>query len=162
MNQKRQQGFGYIAAIVVVVILAALASAAIRLNTTQQASADQDVLSARALQTARAGTEWGLYRALNGGACTTTTLDFIPQNGFRVTVVCSSFVVREGQFPDPDNAGVLLPRSKTIYTIEATSCNSTACPNPAQMNTLYYTERRRVVTACSLNDKTGAPTGEAC
>jgi len=162
MRIREQQGFGYIAAIVVVVVLSMLGLAAIRLTTTQQSGADQDVLSARALQAARAGNEWGLYRALNGGNCTSTTLDLMAQNGFRVTVVCSSFVVWEGQFEDPDNPGSFLPRSKTIYTIEATSCNSTACPNPAQVNTLYYPEPRRTVTACTLNDKNGAPTGAAC
>lgn len=162
MRFKHQAGFGYIAAIVIVVILALLGTSAMRLTNTQQSGMVQDVLSSRALQAARAGTEWGLYRALNGGNCTTTTLDLMSQNGFRVTVVCASFVVSEGQFEDPDNAGVMLPRTKTIYTIEATSCNSTACPNAAQVQTLEYTERRRVVTACSLNDKNGTPTGAAC
>jgi len=162
MNSRLQKGFGYIAAIVIVVILAMLGVSAMRLTTTQQSGQVEDVLSSRALQTARAGTEWGLYRALNGGNCTTTTLDFISQNGFRVTVVCSSFVVREGQFEDPANPGTLLPRTKTIYNIEATACNSTACPNTAQVQTLEYTERRRVVTACSLNDKNGIPTGAGC
>ncbi len=162
MTRRQQKGFGYIAAIVILVILSMLGISAMRLMNTQQSGMVQDVLSSRALQAARAGTEWGLYRALNGGNCTTTTLDLMSQNGFRVTVVCSSFVVSEGQFEDPDNAGVMLPRTKTIYNIEATSCNSTACSNPAQMQTLEYTERRRVVTACSLNDKNGAPTGEAC
>ncbi len=162
MKSRQQKGFGYIAAIVILVILSMLGISAMRLMNTQQSGMVQDVLSSRALQAARAGTEWGLYRALNGGNCTTTTLDLMSQNGFRVTVVCSSFVVSEGQFEDPDNAGVMLPRTKTIYNIEATSCNSTACPNPAQMQTLEYTERRRVVTACSLNDKNGTPTGDAC
>lgn len=162
MKSRQQKGFGYIAAIVILVILSMLGISAMRLMNTQQSGMVQDVLSSQALQAARAGTEWGLYRALNGGNCTTTTLDLMSQNGFRVTVVCSSFVVSEGQFEDPDNAGVMLPRTKTIYNIEATSCNSTACSNPAQMQTLEYTERRRVVTACSLNDKNGAPTGEAC
>lgn len=162
MKTRQQRGFGYIAAIVILVILAMLGISAARLTNTQQSGMVQDVLSSRALQAARAGTEWGLYRALNGGSCTTTTLDLISQNGFRVTVVCTSFVVREGQFEDPASPGTMLPQSKTIYNIEATACNSTACPNPAVVQTLEYTERRRVVTACSLNDKNGTPTGAAC
>ena len=121
MTRRQQKGFGYIAAIVILVILSMLGISAMRLMNTQQSGMVQDVLSSRALQAARAGTEWGLYRALNGGNCTTTTLDLMSQNGFRVTVVCSSFVVSEGQFEDPDNAGVMLPRTKTIYNIEATS-----------------------------------------
>jgi len=162
MKSRQQQGFGYIAAIVILVILAMLGISAARLTNTQQSGMVQDILSSRGLQAARAGTEWGLYRALNGGNCTTTTLDLTSQNGFRVTVVCSSFVVREGQFEDPANPGTMLAQSKTIYNVEATACNSTACPDPAQVTSLEYTERRRVVTACSLNDKNGTPTGAGC
>lgn len=86
---RRQTGFGAIAAILILVILAALAAALMRIGTGQQLGSVQDLLSARAWQAAKAGNEWGLYQALHrlivapnasgaGGATTiTTTNDFL-------------------------------------------------------------------------------------
>lgn len=144
---RRQAGFGYIAAIVIVVILATIATAAVRLNTTQQASSNQDLLAARALQAARAGNELGLYRALVGGACANDFVDM--GNGFSVQVTCRSSKYYEGE----SAPGV--PIEKIIYEIDAVACNSTsACPDAAKVALPDYVERRRVVTACARTDKT--------
>jgi len=166
MTLKHQQGFGYIAAIVIVVVLALLGAAAARLSTTQQTSASQDLQSSRAWQTARAGTEWGLYRALHNDTCFgDTTLDMRGENGFAVTVTCSAFTYAEGQYDadtDPDDEVTnLQPLNKTVYTITATACNAASCPDNGQAATLGYTERRRVVTSCA--HAAGMPTaGSAC
>lgn len=161
MKIRYQKGFGYIAAIVIVVILAGLGVAAARLSTTQQTGANQDVLSSRAWQAARAGTEWGMYRALRNQDCANaTTLNM--GNGFRVTVNCTSSVFFEGEFESPANSGTYLPQGKTAFTITATACNSDACPDNARVTTLEYTERRRVVTVCALNNAAGASTGTPC
>ena len=149
MNQMkcRQTGFGYIAAIVIVVILATLATAAVRLNTTQQASSNLDVLAARALQAARAGNELGLYRALVGAICEDAFINM--GAGFSVQVKCRSAKFFEGE----SAPGV--PIEKVIYEIDAVACNSaSACPDAARVATAEYVERRRVVTACMRADQT--------
>lgn len=140
-SMRQQAGFGYIAAIVIVVILATLATAAVRLNTTQQASSNQDILSARALQAARAGNELGLHRALVNANCANAFFDM--GNGFSVQVKCSSTRYFEGE------SAPGAPIEKIIYEIDAIACNSAiACPDPARVPTPDYVERRRVVTAC--------------
>lgn len=149
MNKRgaRQAGFAYIAAIVILVVLSTLAITVTRLSTTQQTTSAQDASLAFALQTARAGTEWGLYQALQLGACNGagTTLDFRNANGFSVRVTCSAFNFNEGVV-DAGNA----PLRKVIYTVEAVACNSNACPNDALAGRPDYVERKRVVTACKL------------
>jgi MSHA biogenesis protein MshP len=144
-SMRAQNGFGYIAAIVIVVILATLATAAVRLNTTQQASSSQDILSARALQAARAGNELGLYRALVSGNCANTFVGM--GSGMSVQVNCNATRYFEGE----SAPGVQI--EKIIYEIDAVACNSsTACPDPSLVATPDYVERRRVVTACIRAD----------
>lgn len=149
-TSRRQAGFGYIAAIMIVVVLATLATAAVRLTTTQQASSDQDILAARALQAARAGNELGLHRALVNNASGNCTSFFVGMgNGMSVQVNCNATRYFEGE----SAPGV--PIEKIIYEIDATACSSaTACPDPAQVATPNYVERRRVVTACIRTDRT--------
>ena len=141
----RQQGFGIIAAIVILVIMATLAGALVRLGTTQQATSTQDFLSARAWQVARAGSEWALYRALGPAAscAASTTLDLRADTGFSVTVTCASKPFNEGESA-PGVAQV-----NTSYNIEAVACNSTACPDALLADTPGYIERKRLVVANS-------------
>lgn len=146
--KKHQQGFAYIAAIMIVVVLAMLGVAAVRMATTQETGATQDELSARAWQAARAGNDWGLYQALKLGSCpvASTSLDFRANNGFIVTVSCTATTRYEGETV----AGA--PNAKTIYEIDAIACNSNttvSCPGSAQqMPNPGYVERRRTVSAC--------------
>ncbi len=146
MSRQRQgqQGFAYIAAIVLLVVMAALALAMIRLTTTQQTTADQDVQGVRANQVARAGVEWGLYRIRSGNCAASTTLsDFASDTGFRVTVNCSANPYPEGE--RPANTSWI----KTIYQITATACNGSGdCPDNAIAARVDYVERKRVATAC--------------
>lgn len=145
----RQRGFGAIAAIVVLVILAVLAAAITSISTTQQTSAAQDVLSARAWQTARAGNEWGLFQALQGGtwsgaACDTATqtLDLRAETGFSVTVSCRTWLYNEGE----EVPGT--PQTVRVYRITAVACPAAACPvNDATVAGVGYIERTRVVVA---------------
>lgn len=146
--KTRQQGFAYIAAIVIVVVLAMLGVAAVRMVTTQETTATQDELSARAWQAARAGTDWALYQALQLGSCpaASTSLDLRTNNGFIVTVSCTATTRYEGETA----AGT--PDAKTIYEIDAIACNSNtsvSCPgSPQQIPNPGYVERRRTVSAC--------------
>lgn len=143
--RRHQAGFGIIAAIVILVLLGGLGAALARLGTGQLANSAQDLSGARAWQTARAGIEWGLYRALRNDACAASqTLSFTAEQGYTVTVTCASRTFNEGESA-PGAALV-----KTIYTIDALACNSNACPDGAMSTTPDYVERRLSVTACGI------------
>lgn len=142
-----QAGFGAIAAIVVLVILASLAAAMIRLGTTQQLSSAQDIQSARAWQAAKAGTEWGLFQALQATGTWRTckgssqTLDLSAETGFWVKITCDSTLYNEGE----TTAGAQIIR---VYTIDAVACNSSAgCPDNSRATSPDYIERMRRVIA---------------
>jgi MSHA biogenesis protein MshP len=141
-----QRGFGVIAAIFVLVILAALAAAIVRFGVGAQTTSARAVLAARASQAARAGTEWGLYQAFKGSwvACSgaSQTLDLRSEQGFRVTVSCDSRAFNEGQL---DTGATRVVR---VYTIDAVACNQGAsCPDNTQATAPGYVERRRQVQA---------------
>ena len=80
---ERQRGFGIIAAIAILVILAGLGAFVVSISTTQSITFAQDIQGARAYQAARAGLELGISRWINSGNCTATgtTID-----GFTVTI----------------------------------------------------------------------------
>lgn len=157
---KRQQGFGAIAAIVVLVILSLLAAAIVSISSAQQVSSAQDVMSARAWQAARAGDEWGLYKALNSGTPLDTwktcpygagkyiqTLDLTSETGFQVTVSCESWPYKEGEFGAPPVA-----QTVRVFRITAVACPATSpatsCPaGGASVAGVGYIERTRVVLA---------------
>jgi len=139
-----QRGFGAIAAIVILVIMATISAALVRLGTTQQLTSAQDVMSARAWQAARAGNEWGLDRALSSLSCFgVTSLDLRAATGFLVTVTCTAKNFNEGETAP----GV--PLVITTYSIEAVACNTgaAACPDAALATTPGYVERKRLVLA---------------
>lgn len=150
----RQHGFGAIAAIVILVILALLAGAIVSVGTTQHATSAQDVLSARAWQAARAGNEWGLYRALStatpadpwktcGGV--SETLDLTTDTGFHVTVTCHSWSYNEGE----SAPGVAQPIR--IYRIRAVACPAASCPaSDVSVAGIGYVERTRIVMAQNI------------
>jgi len=152
-KHKTQAGFGAILAIVVLVILAALAAAIVKFGTTQALTSAQDIESARAWQAAKAGTEWGLFQALQAGGIwqttaqcngTSQTLDLSAATGFRVTVTCQAADFNEGQ----QLAGITLsPLAVRTYTITAVACNSTVCPDSTAAVTSGYVERMREVVA---------------
>ena len=143
---RRERGFGVIAAIVVLVVLAALAAAVVRLGTVAQTTSAQSVLAARAMQAARAGTEWGLYQAFKGSWTTCSgasqTLDLTADTGFRVTVSCDSSRFYEGE------SAPGTPRQVRLFAIDAVACNGSAtCPDNTRATTQGYVERRRQVQA---------------
>lgn len=143
---RRERGFGAIAAIMVLVVLAGLAAAIVSLGTTQQATSAQDIRSARAWQAARAGNEWGLYQALKGiwNACSgaSQTLDLTADNGFNVTVYCDSWLYNEGETA-PGAA-----RTVRVFRIRAVACPAATCPaDGATAAAPGYIERSRAVIA---------------
>lgn len=140
----RQRGFAYIAAIVLLIVMAAMATAMVRLGTTQRSTVIQDLQGIHASQAARAGVEWGLFQ-IRSGTCETGTqlTDFVANTGYRVTVNCTAKEYDEGERP----AGTSW--KKTMYRIEAIACNSSnTCPDDSIAERVDYVERVRVVTAC--------------
>lgn len=142
---KPSRGLGAVAVIIVLVTLAGLAAAVLRLGQQAQVSTTQDVLGLRASAAARAGIEWGLYQAFKGGwtACSSasSTLDLSTDLGMRVAVSCDSRVYNEGE----SAPGV--PQTLRIYTIEALACNATACPDATAAVRAGYVERKRQIHA---------------
>lgn len=141
---RQQRGFGAVAAIVVLVVLAAISAAVVRLSTSEQSGIATQMQGARALQAAQAGIEWGLYQALRNGSCGTSTLDLSADLGMHVTVSCSSAAYNEGL----TSAGANQPLH--VYTIDAVACNSSSCPDASMAVTPTYVERRRQVSATDL------------
>lgn len=147
-RRRRPGGFAYIAAVILLVLMAGLALAVVRLGATQANTATESALSARASQAARAGLEWMYYQlhAKNAAGCSGATLtDFQADTGFIVTVRCSYTGYNEGQ--NPSDGSVLV---KNLYRVEALACNGSAgsCPDNASSAQPDYTERRRVATVC--------------
>ncbi|GAB2838763.1 hypothetical protein GCM10027277_02110 [Pseudoduganella ginsengisoli] len=151
LRRRPSAGFAYIAAVILLVALATMGITVSRLSNTQQITAAEDAMQAYALQAARAGTEWGLYQALQFESCAgSTDLTDIKtlSGGFAVTVECSVQQLEEGVKSD----GVT-PRTINIYTISATGCNANHCPDNAAAVKSGYVERKRVVTLCATGAK---------
>ncbi|ALK97067.1 hypothetical protein AB595_21870 [Massilia sp. WF1] len=145
--RHRQAGFAYIAAVILLMLMAGMATAIVRLNVTQANAATGAALTARAGQAARAGLEWSFYqlRTKNTAGCTNASLtDFQKDSGFVVSVSCSYTAYNEGQNAD---GSVLV---KNLYRVEAIACNGggAACPDASGSTQADYTERRRVATVC--------------
>lgn len=140
---RRQTGFGAIAAIMILVILGALAAAIVSLSSGQQMASAQDVLSSRAWQVASAGTEGGMFRALQNAACGTVTWASPDHPGFKVTVNCAASDFNDGEV----SAGVA--RVLRVFRIQATACNGSAavCPDDAGSGSPGYVERQKVALA---------------
>jgi MSHA biogenesis protein MshP len=123
--RTRQAGVGIVTAIFLLVVLAGLGVAMVSIYTSQQNSANLDLLGARAYQAARAGLEWGIFRQTRNGACDAERSFKMPAgtslSDFTVVVTC------RGQ------GGGALVR----HVISSTACNmpaSSGNPCPAVNN----------------------------
>lgn len=135
MLRKPQRGFALVSAIFIIVVLAALGGFVATVATTQHIGLALDVVGARAYQSARAGTEWGLYQAVKVPSCAASA-DIGTIGGVAVTVTCNEIVTG-----DVVEAGL-----KSIYSIKAIACNfpsGTTCPGNAA--TPSYVERSLTV-----------------
>jgi MSHA biogenesis protein MshP len=145
---RPERGLGAVAAIVVLVVLATIAAAVVRLSTSTATGVSQQLGAARAAQAAQAGIEWGLFQALRNGSCGTSTLDLSADLGMRVTVSCSAASVNEG-YVDGSPA---TPRQFQVFSIEAVACNGPGtCPDAARAVTPHYVERKRMAAATSAD-----------
>jgi MSHA biogenesis protein MshP len=69
---RRQAGVGIVTAIFLLVVLAGLGVAMVGIYTSQQSSANLDLLGAQGYQAARAGLEWGIFQWQRNGKCDKT------------------------------------------------------------------------------------------
>jgi len=131
---KRQRGVGLVTAIFLLVVIAGLAAAMVTVFTAQQAGSQLDQQGTRAYQAARAGIEWGLFRARQADSCVASSTFALPAasnlGAFTVTVRCTP----------PGPRGDV---ATTIRVITATACNQpvggTCGDNPG--NNLDYVQR---------------------
>jgi MSHA biogenesis protein MshP len=112
-SPRREAGVGIVTAIFLLVVLAGLGVAMVGVYTAQQASSNLDLLGARAYQAARAGLEWGIFRARQDPPVCEGRNSFpMPSGtsltGFTVVVNCNRPI---------NQAGL------TRYVITATACN---------------------------------------
>lgn len=137
----RARGASLLTAIFLVVVMAGLAAAVVRLVMVQQATAAVDMLGVQAYQAARSGLEWGLYQRLRvqapGIECFPSPSTFaMPQDGglgnFTVTVTCA-----------PGPSANVVGDTTNRWTIVAVACNQpgvAGCPNP--IANAEYVQRR--------------------
>jgi MSHA biogenesis protein MshP len=94
---KRARGFALVPVVFLIVIVALLATVALRTSISQEQTVTVALQQARALAAARSGVDWAAYRALNG-TCTGATLNLTEAslNGYTVTVTCTATSFTEG------------------------------------------------------------------
>jgi len=98
LSQRAQQsGFTLITAIFLLVVVALLSSYIVTLRSVQQSTLIYGVQGARAMQAARTGIEWGIYKALPPGTpatnseCSALSQEFTGSGAienFRINVTC--------------------------------------------------------------------------
>jgi MSHA biogenesis protein MshP len=141
MNQRfRQRGIGLVTAIFLVVVIAGLAAALVTVFTSQQTGNQLDQQGARAYQAARAGIEWGLFRArMTPSNCAASTSFALPGGSmlgaFTVTVTCETI-------PGPGNDA-----ATAVISLRAIACNQpsagvcSASPGATNNVNLDYVQR---------------------
>ena len=157
-NARAQSGFAYIAAIVLLVVVAGMATALLRLTGTQQSTVNQALLGAKAGLAARAGIEWGFRTCLTTAGITDLS-QFKSETGFNVSVDCQFTDYREGERASGQTS---VSQVKRIVQIRAVACNGSAarCPD-ANANIVAgaeYVERARMATMCIVLNA-GVPDG---
>ncbi|MGL4317272.1 MAG: hypothetical protein ACRCTL_11750 [Pseudomonas sp.] len=118
---QRGRGFGLVAAMFLIIIVALVIAAMARLSANQHGTSSLAIQQARAYQAARAGLEWGITQAFNAGTCAAGTPSLAAGNlsDFSVTVACSST-----GYSDDDGSAV------QIFRFTATAQNGTPANRP--------------------------------
>lgn len=112
LQGRKQHGFGLVAAMFLIIVIAGAIAAMWRMSATQTATNNLSLQQARAYQAARSGIEWGISRALSG-SCSKVNPPFTPDGfagSFRVDVSCSE----ETDLPDLPEEGI---HNIVFYTI---------------------------------------------
>lgn len=139
MFPRLQRGFAIVSAIFLLVVLAALGGFIATVSTTQHIGSAQDFQGTQAYYAARAGSEWGLYQALQTSSCVASSSFVYAASNISVTVSCVTTA--------PDEAG-----GGNMYTINSTACtpgNAVAPFCPGNAASANYIERRVTALADS-------------
>jgi MSHA biogenesis protein MshP len=89
----RRGGFTLVGAIIILVVLAAAGAGMVKVGGVQRTTTSYAFLGARAYQAARSGIEWGVYKAVDSGACAASTSFSLSEGGlegFNLDVTCTS------------------------------------------------------------------------
>ena len=131
-----QGGFAAVAGIFVLVVLAGVGIVLITVFGAQQRSSAFDWLGMQAYQSARAGIDLGVVRALAGN-CPGNSNVAMPNtlSAFNVNITCAATAHVEGG----DNV--------STFEITATACNRAVCPANADDT---YVERQLRATVASI------------
>lgn len=118
-KDNRQAGFSLVTAVFLLVILSALGAFMVNISTVQQSAFAIDVLSARGVQAARSGIDWGAYQVLQSASCAASTT--VPMSGtladFTTVVTCTSTAHSE------------VASTITMYELTSTATRGTATNN---------------------------------
>jgi MSHA biogenesis protein MshP len=90
---SHENGFTLVSALFLLVVLAFAGTIMVSLGAVQRRTTDFALQGARAYHAAQSGIEWGVYQALNTGACPAPTSFPLSEGGligFGVDVSCSS------------------------------------------------------------------------
>ena len=140
LARSRARGVSLVTAVFLLVVLAGLAAAIVRVLVVQQATASMDMLGVQAYQAARSGLDWGVYQQLRvqppSVACFASPQTFaMPAAGtlrnFTVTVTCTAKV------------GNTVGDTTNRWTVAAVACNqpgAAGCPN--NTTNVEYVQRR--------------------
>jgi MSHA biogenesis protein MshP len=133
MFRSPQRGVGLAAAIFLLLVIGALIAFLVKMSGLQHSTAALDLQGARAFQSARAGIEWGVYRALRDNSCAGSSSFGLSGDlsDFTVTVLCS-----DTPYTEIDTT------VKHVYSVIATACNrpvAGVCPGIAGP---FYVERQ--------------------
>ncbi len=139
----RLRGFSVAAAVFLLIVLAALAAFLLTVGGLQQTSSTLDLQGTKAYQAARAGIEWGVYRALRNDSCVASTSFALPGglSEFTVTVQCTESAY------DEISAGA----TPKIYSILATACNQPSVGDCPGLVGPLYVERQLQATVDKPN-----------
>lgn len=87
-QSRKQRGFGLVAAMFLIIVIAGAIAAMWRMSATQSATSSLALQQARAYQAARAGLEWGIHQVMKREVCNS---QFSPDgmDNFSVKVSCS-------------------------------------------------------------------------
>jgi|TARA_A100001391_G_scaffold12152_1_gene7126 MSHA biogenesis protein MshP len=108
---QKQRGFGLVAAMFLIIVIAAAITVMWRLSITQSATNTLSLQQARAFQAARAGLEYGIARSLASPSQTCSPFNL---EGFQVVVTCESKTVLQPLVPEEG-------RDLIFHRVEATA-----------------------------------------
>ena len=133
MCPDQQRGVGLASAIFLLLVLGGLTVFLLNISGLQHSSAALDLQGSRAYQSARAGIEWGVYRALRDDSCGGSA-------SFQLTGGLSEFTVTVDSVAT--DYSEVVDTGASVCSIVATACNrpqAGACPGATGP---FYVERQ--------------------